>query len=532
MTGLDHDTSSQRLDLYAQDFPDQVAFVDSHDRISWSILARRSRQFAHALLKLGLRKGDVVLSQVPNNIQAIVIRQALNRAGLVGAPIPMQWRNSEIAAACGKAKAAAAIVAIGFKGFDLVGTFEDIKSSQSHLKHILTLGENPDRVHLRTEDLMESDADGDATAPPTALSTSGFSSDEVSWLLCSSGSTGLPKLIGWKERAQRLTAYVGAHDMALGEDDVVGVFAPLSGYAGLYASLWSLSCRVRTVLADDLNPEHLFRMIERERITVISLVPPVLVRMLQANIAQDFDLSSLRAVRVGTAQFPPAMRRRTEEVFDCVVLAAAGCMEAGVFAQCRSTDSSALRLSESVGTPPTGTQCAVVDAEGTEVPPGILGELVVKSEIGACGYHEDPEATAAAWNGPGRTGWYHTGDLAVMAATGALTLVGRKNTVINRGGNKVLPLEVERALMQHAEVSNCIVLGVPDGTMGTVPCAWVIRRPGTSIDEAQANAFLRESGFATYKVPAYFLFVDELPMLGNGKIDSRRLLDEFVARLT
>ncbi len=152
--GTDGTSTRQRLDQYAQECPDQSAFVDSHDRITWSGLARRSRRLAQALTRLGLRKGQVVLVQVPNNIHAIVIRHALNRAGLVSAPIPMQWRNSEIAAACAKAKAAAAIVAIGFKGFDLVGTFEHIQSSQPHLQRIVTLGEHPDRVHLRIEELM------------------------------------------------------------------------------------------------------------------------------------------------------------------------------------------------------------------------------------------------------------------------------------------------------------------------------------------------------------------------------------------
>lgn len=517
------ETVAQLLEQHAKNHPGREAYIDRDRRLTWSELQRLSCALASSLLAQGLKKDDVVFVQVPNNAMAIVIRFAMKWAGLLGALIPMQWRSSEIVLAAERARPAAAIVAVGFKDADLLRTFEEIQRKQPDLRKLFTLGPDPREKYPRTEDLMK----GDVSPGEIRRLSKGFEPGEVSWLLTSSGSTGVPKLIEWQEAAQVLTAKVGVEDMELTKDDVVGVFAPLSGYAGLYGSMWGLASPVRTILADDFTPERLFATLQDEKITVMSTVPPVLMRMMEADIAKRFDLSSLRSVRVGTAQFAPAVRRETEAMFGCPVLAAAGSMETGVYAQCRLSDDASVRLSQAVGKSVRGSTCLVVDADGNELPRGDVGELVIRSAIGACGYYRDQEASQKVWNGPGRSGWYHTADLAVVSEQGHLALVGRKKDIINRGGNKVLPLEVERTLVQQPKVANCAVVGVQDKTMGEVPCAWIVRRQGEALSAEELRSYLRESGLATYKVPAHFVFVEELPLLGNGKVDRRRLAEEF-----
>ncbi len=463
MTG----TIAQRLAQYGSERPREEAFVDDDSRLTWADVDRQSAALARGFAERGLLPGDVVLLQIPNSATALSMRFALSRAGLIGAYVPLQWRSRELAAACERAEPAAAVVQNGLRDADLISGFLSVRATTGWPKQILTLGPVHPQADGRVEDILQG-------APAGAWrQTPNFGERDVSWLLPSSGSTGLPKIIAWPEGAQLRTASAGVDAMELTTRDVVGVFAPLSGYAGIYASLWTLALPLRIVVATDFAPEKLFRAIERERISVVSLVPPILVRLIQSGLAGRFDLSSLRHVRVGTAQFAPTLRAEAERVLSCSVLAAAGSMEAGVFAQCRPSDPATIRLSSSVGRPSNGTACVVVDDDGAEVVEGDTGQLVVRSELGGSGYFRDSIATEAAWSGPNRVGWYHTGDLATIT-NGLLTLVGRKRDIINRGGNKILPREIEQVLVQHPSVADCAVAGVPDPTMGEVPCAWVV----------------------------------------------------------
>lgn len=517
------ETLAARLAYYAAELPHREAFVDRDTRLSWVELDRDSGALADAFVAEGLTSRDVVLLQLPNGTMALRLRFALARAGMLGAFVPLQWRAAEIAAACDRARPAAVVVPRSSTGPDLLAAYAAFRTRFPGFK-VFSVGPIDPRADAQIEQMLEHSPARGRDVPQ------GFAPDETSWLLTSSGSTGLPKVIAWQEAAQLRTAATGVRDMALSDRDVVGVFAPLSGYAGLYASLWALAQPMRTVLATEFAPEHLLALIERERITVVSLVPPVLVRMLESGLASNFDLSTLRAVRVGTAQFAPTLRAAAEQALGCKVLAAAGSMETGVFAQCRPSDPPQLRLSPAAGRPPDGTACLVVDDCGAALAPEEVGELIVRSAIGASGYFRDPEATEAAWNGPGRAGWYHTGDLATLSATGELTLVGRKKDIINRGGNKILPREVERILLQHPSVADCAVAAVPDSVMGEVPCAWIVQRGPARTDAEALRQCLLVSGLATYKVPAYFVTVDELPLLGNGKVDIRALVTRFTEK--
>ena len=519
------ETFEERIRWLASQYPAVVAYVDADSRITWSDVDAMSLSLARGLLSLGLNKDEIVFAQIPNSTIAVVIRYALQRAGLIGALIPMQWRELEVAQAMQRARPTACIVADGFNGADLITIYDACRKRTGGLREILTLGACVRSGYVRVESLLGQRAGPSALAEPLR----GFTSDEVCCLLTSSGSTGLPKLVEWQGAAQLLTSRVGVEDMQLDPSDVIGVFAPLSGYAGLYASVWGLSCPVRTVLADEFRADRLLATIESERVTIVSTVPPVLVKLIDVELAGRFDLSSLRAVRVGTAQLTPGVREQAERIFGCPVLAAAGSMETGVFAECRPGDPGERRLSQAVGLPPTGITCRVIDDSGREVPSGQSGELIVRSALGASGYYGDEEGSRNAWSGPGGAGWYHTGDLAMLSEDGALTLLGRRKDIINRGGNKILPLEVEGAVMQHPAVINVAVVGVADEVMGEVPCAYVVSRWGQETSANELEAHLRRCGLATYKVPRHFLFVDELPLLGNGKVDRKQLREGFRA---
>jgi long-chain acyl-CoA synthetase len=172
----------------------------------------------------------------------------------------------------------------------------------------------------------------------------------------------------------------------------------------------------------------------------------------------------------------------------------------------------------SIGVPAPGTSARLADDQGNDVPPGEVGEILVKSEATMVGYWADPEATAAAL----QEGWLRTGDLARRDEDGYYWFVGRKKQIIIRGGSNISPLEVEEALCHHPAVREAGVVGVPDPTWGETVRAYVALKEGEEASEAELRWFVKER-IAAYKVPEAILFLPDLPKGLTGKIDRRTL---------
>jgi O-succinylbenzoic acid--CoA ligase len=155
------------------------------------------------------------------------------------------------------------------------------------------------------------------------------------------------------------------------------------------------------------------------------------------------------------------------------------------------------------------------------LPADEIGHVKVTAPFASSGYWNDAKATAEVWT----DGWYSTGDMGTLDGDGRLTLLGRRKEVVNRSGHKILPIEVEREIAKHPTVFQCAVVAAPDAEYGQVPWAFVQVRDGMSMDADGLAAALREGGLATYKIPARFIELEELPQVSGNKIDKKRLLD-------
>jgi acyl-CoA synthetase (AMP-forming)/AMP-acid ligase II len=229
----------------------------------------------------------------------------------------------------------------------------------------------------------------------------------------------------------------------------------------------------------------------------------------------EFDMSTLRLAVTGAAAVPVELikRMRAELSFETIVTGYGLTEATGIATMCRHDDD-AETIATTAGRAIPGVEVLVVDDDGKEVPRGQPGEVVVRGYNIMKGFIDDPAATAEAID---EGGWLHTGDIGVMDERGYLRITDRKKDMFIVGGFNAYPAEIEDMILAHPAVSQVAVIGIPDRRMGEVGCAFVVPRPGASVDPDELIAWSRER-MANYKVPRRVDVVDALPLNASGKV--------------
>jgi acyl-CoA synthetase (AMP-forming)/AMP-acid ligase II len=274
--------------------------------------------------------------------------------------------------------------------------------------------------------------------------------------------------------------------------------------------------------------EAAVRVLEQQRVTLTNLIPTMLARVLAEPALARADRSSLRLVLTGGAPIAPAVVRRTMEALGCEYAQTYGMTETSPYLTLGLLPPhlAALPFEEQLvwraktGRPFAAVELRVVGEDGEPVPAdGVtVGEIQARGPTVTPGYWRDEEATRAAFDGA----WLKTGDLSVVDSEGFLDIVGRRKEMIITGGEKVFPVEVERALYAHADVLEAAVYGVPDAEWGESVEAAVAPRPGRELDAEALRDHCRAE-LAAYKVPKRIRVLGELPRLGSGKIAKQEL---------
>ena len=340
------------------------------------------------------------------------------------------------------------------------------------------------------------------------------SPDDVALVLHTSGSTGRPKRVPLRHRNLAASAGTIAGTYALGEADVALCVMPLFHVHGLVASvLATLASGGTVVVPARFNPLAFWRTAREQRVTWYSAVPTIHQLLLARSGGERPDgAESLRFVRSCSAPLPVEAARRLEQVVGAPVLEAYGMTEAA-----HQMASNPLpprpRKFGTVG-PATGVRIGVADADGRPRPAGEPGEVVIQGPGVIHAYENNPDANAASFV----DGWFRTGDQGVLDADGYLQLLGRIKELINRGGEKVAPPEVDAVLLAHAAVAEAVCFGIPHPTLGEeVAAAVVLRAPAS---EAELLAHCRDR-IAEFKCPKRIYVVETIPRTATGKIQRR-----------
>jgi acyl-CoA synthetase (AMP-forming)/AMP-acid ligase II len=350
--------------------------------------------------------------------------------------------------------------------------------------------------------------------------------NEVCRMCFTSGTTGNPKCALHSFNTTLYAVELLNTDMEVTEREVFLVFLPLGLNWGYITLLQSILAGATLVLMERFNPRAALELIQNERVTYIPTAPAGLVGMLNAPGAEGFDVSSLRVVITGGASAAVETIREYQKRMKGHLIELYGMLEAGFQTYTRFTDDPE-KVNGTIGRPVRAMELRIVDTEWKDVPHGEIGELASRGPSIHLGYHNNPDANAQAFN---KEGWFRTGDLGrVVDADGNVQITGRSKEIINRGGKKFFPREVEEILYTHPRVLQVAMIGIPDMRLGERNCLCVVPKGDVLPTLEEFVTFLRDQ-VADYKLPESVERFGELPMTGSGKIQRHVLRDLVLQR--
>ena len=351
--------------------------------------------------------------------------------------------------------------------------------------------------------------------------------ESVALLLFTGGTTGRPKAAMISYRQLLLNAFNTAFAWGVTGEDRCVVSTPMFHAAVNALATPLLYLGGSVILQEKFDPGEYMEWIESHRPTLIFMVPTMYQMLYTHPRFDQTDFSSVRWAISGGSPCPAPVRERFRDL-GVRFKQGYGMTEAGV--NCFHMDlDEAERYPESVGRPMPHLWGRVADAEDTELPDGVVGELCLSGPVLMNGYWELEKETAEVLrkDEKGQT-WLHTGDLAYRDEAGRYFIVGRKKEMFISGGENVYPAEIEQVLYDHPDVAECAVVGVPDNRWGEIGLAAMVPKPESHLEGEEIEAFVRER-LAGYKVPKRWVFLDELPKSGAGKILKRDLVERVVA---
>jgi len=499
----------------ARQHPDRIALVDGARRWTYAELDARADAVAAGFIATGLNPGDRVVVQLPNCAEFYAVIFGLFRAGILPVYSLFAHRLMEVEHAARTAQARAYVTA-ALPEFAALAT--ELQSRLPLLRHVVVADEDapPARAGWQTlAGLMQRGA-GAALPPEPKPSDAAF-------LQLSGGSTGLSKLIPRTHDDYIYSLRESARICALTPDDVFLVVLPAAHNFPMSSpgALGAFYAGARVVLARAPSPEVAFPLIAAERVTVTSLVPPLLLVWLQAQAARAaHDLSSLRLIQVGGAKLGAEVARRVKPVLGATLQQVFGMAE-GLVNYTRLDDPEETIIATQGRPISPDDEIRVVDDHDQDVPAGEPGYLLTRGPYTIRAYHANPSANARAFT---EDGFYRTGDVVRLTPEGYLVVQGRADDHINRAGEKISAEEIEDHLLAHPQVFDAVVVSVPDEFLGERSCAFLIAQGDAPRPKpVDIKRWMRARGLADFKVPDQVVFVDQFRQTAVGKISRREL---------
>lgn len=490
--------------VYGAERPDSVALIAGERTVTFADLDTRSSKVAQALRAAGVGFGDRVAFIEKNGIEFFEVACALSKLGAV--VVPVNWRLAPPEMAHIIDDAGARVVFVGAEFVDHVEAIEG-----RILGTVVAIGGHP-----RWPDYDDWIAGHQAEDPCV---TTG--SDDVAFLMYTSGTTGAPKGVMLTNDNYFCKATGIADKWRFDTESVSLAVMPLFHMAGSGWALVGLCEGARTVVLRDVDPTAILDAVARHQITNMLLVPVVIQRLLDTPGVEATDFSALRAIVYGASPITDDVLTRALQRFDCDLLQVYGMTETtGSITQLERHDPELLR---SCGRPFDWVDVRIVDDAGRDVPAGTVGELWTRSRQNMRGYWNNPEATAATLTADG---WLKTGDAGYLDGEGNVFLHDRVKDMIVSGGENVYPIEVENVLMTHPDVADVAVIGVPDPTWGEAVTAIVVPAAGACPAATDLIAHARDR-LAGYKLPKSVSFTDTLPRTPSGKVLKRALREPY-----
>lgn len=494
--------------------PEKTAVYSNGIPCSYRGLNERINKLVHILLKKGMKKGDRVAVLLHNCLQYVEIFFAVSKIG--GILVPLNWRLAmpELEFIIKDSRTRFVIFEEEF--IDSAVKLRESVAIETCISCPTGTLDTSRELPQWVED-YESLMDGASSDRPEIPYMAG--DDDPHILMYTSGTTGLPKgaILSHKKTFFNVLNASIYYDLI--RHDVAIIARPLFHSGGLIVELAPVLYKGGMVIIQRrFSPEDILRTVEEHRVTILELPATVYNFILHDCNIEKYDLTSVKCFFTGGERVPVSLLKAFYEK-GIAISQIYGLTEASTLFWLPYD--MAHKKMGSVGKPVFHADVRIVDEKGIPVPPGVVGEIIVRGPVVMNGYWERPDLTKNVI----KNRWLYTGDLAYLDEEGFVYIVDRKKDMFISGGENVYPAEVEKALLNHPYILDAAVIGVNDDRWGEVGKAFIVPKAGKKLDVADINRFLNER-LARYKIPKYIEFLDKLPKTASGKIRKSLLKEQ------
>lgn len=516
-------TFSDLWERNAKTIGEREALTDSRKRLTWSEANDWINQIADGLIGLGYEKDDRIVIQLPNCVELPLLRVACERAGLICFVISRALKGKEVEFILNKAGARMYICMSKFRDVDYFHMAEEIKGQVS-LEHIVVVGDEvpPGAVALNSFLVKKKDAASYARE----FQDRKCRPEEIFLIAHTTGTTGFPKFVENPIYSRMEQSKFQVERLNMTADDVSVIISPNTGGPNTFGYLASPLAGAKIVMIEHFDPEGVMQRIEREGITILLAVPTMVIAIVDHPSFKKYNLSTVRIILAAGAPFTYHEAVKAEAAFGCSVVPNYGSVDCGLTVMGFPGDPQHIRLNR-VGKPLGRCELKLLKEDGSLAGVGEEGEIYVRGRDNVTGYFCDEEANRNAWDSEG---WFRMGDLGTLDRDGYLAILGRKKDVIIRGGQNIIPGEVERFISQHPKVASVAIVGMADRIMGERVCAYIVPKGGAEITMEEINAFLKENRVAYYKLLERLEIIGEFPLVGD-KVDKKLLVKDVNEKL-
>jgi long-chain acyl-CoA synthetase len=483
---------------------DRMAVIFDDRQITYKELNEEINRLANGLIGLGVKRGDFVLTLIPNSLRLLIAYHAIIRTGATVVPLNVMYTVHEISY-IGQDTGAGAIIADA----DLWESNASAKASLPALKNVIISKGRAGEGAVTLDSVFS-----DRTSAPEVASEL----DDIVSIIYTSGTTGRPKGATQTHRSI-LSNVMGCctRNKFNREDRLVCALPLYNNFAINVVMMSAFFTGATLVGVERFEARKVLDAIKEHKGTYFAGTPTMFSYLLQEYKEGQDDVSTLRVTNSGGAHCPGEVIRQIEKTFGVVHMDGYGQTEGCGFTTINPYVG--VRKENSVGPPLSNCLIKIFDDDDHEVPAGQTGEIVLQGECFSIhGYLNRPEVNADT----NRKGWFHSGDLGYVDGDGYLFVVDRKQDLIITGGQNIYPAEVEEELYTHPKVALAAVIGVPDKSKGELAKAYIVLRKGETATEKEIIDYVR-SRIAKFKAPRLVEFVESLPQGPTGKILKREL---------
>ncbi len=498
--------------------PDREFIVLGDERFTYGEFSRWCEAVGRAWVEAGIRPGDRVLIQLPNQVEALVAQAAAFRIGAVNVPVVPIYREHELAYIVGDCKPAAVIAVKENRDRVPTTEFDALLATAGLAPLRYCVGDDAPEGWTS----FPGRPGADDPAPDPSDLPDPLPADECAIMLYTSGTTSAPKGVRLSSRAFVSNARALRTALGFGSETVFFVCSPLSHLAGFVSGvLWPSSVGSKVVIMPKWNGEEAAAVIEREKVTFTTAAAVFLHDLVGVYREGRFTDHRITYFMSGGAATPPALIREANEL-GVMAWRGYGMTETGGGVCWGSPHESIEVKAESDGRVIPGTEIQAVDPDRNPLPPGGEGEIRVRSPQSMMGYTVEELTTAQL----DEAGWTYTGDVGTVSATGIVRITGRIKDIINRAGEKFSTRDIEELILSHPSIASVAVVGLPDPRLGETVGAFITLAPGAEWDGGTAVVeYLKDRRLTLQKIPTSWTVLDTLPFTASGKVQKHVLVD-------